>query len=178
VPVALQIAGRRLQAAPGARVRRIAEGMLRALALEDAELSVVLCDDAVMRELNRRYRKRDRSTDVLAFAQREGRAMPPAHAVLLGDIVIALPTAARQARIARKPLIAEVALLLAHGLLHLLGCDHRTVNEDRRMRARTDLLLAAAALGGSAGAVDKLGAVPRAGRPRERRPKRGDRHKT
>ncbi len=132
--------------------------MLRALALESAELSVVLCDDAVMRDLNRTYRRIDRTTDVLAFALREGPAMPAAEVLWLGDIVISLPTAARQAQAVGKPAIAEVALLLAHGLLHLLGCDHRTVTEDRRMRARTDLLLASAGLGGPTLDVDKLGA--------------------
>ena len=142
----------------------MAERMLKALALESAELSLVLCDDAVMRDLNRQYRQLDRTTDVLAFALGEGRAMPNTQVLWLGDIVISLPTAARQARSAGKAPIAEVAMLLAHGLLHLLGCDHRTVTEERRMRARTDLLLASASLGGRRRPVDKLGADRPAGR--------------
>ena len=118
--------------------------MLRALALEDAALSVVLCDDVVMRDLNRRYRGFDRTTDVLAFAMAEGPSMPKVAETPLGDVVISLPTAARQAQAAGKPVLDEVTLLLAHGLLHLLGCDHRTRAEERRMKARTDALIAAA----------------------------------
>lgn len=124
-------------------VRRCAERMLLALSLADAELSILLCDDKLMRGLNRRHRGRDRPTDVLAFAMEEGRRFPPAHRTLLGDVVISVPTAARQAYKAGRNPLAEVTLLLAHGLLHLLGCDHRTPAEDRRMRARTDALLAA-----------------------------------
>jgi len=118
--------------------------MLRALSLADAELSVVLCDDAVMRDLNRRYRKRDRTTDVLAFAMNEGPRMPAVVAAPLGDVVISVPTAARQARTAGKRTVDEITILLAHGLLHLLGFDHGTPAEDRRMRARTDALVGAA----------------------------------
>jgi probable rRNA maturation factor len=118
--------------------------MLQALSLARAELSIVLCDDAVMRELNRRYRRRDRTTDVLAFALREGPRLPAAVAIPLGDVVISVPTAARQARAARKKPLDEITMLLAHGLLHLLGFDHRTVAEERRMRARTDALVGAA----------------------------------
>lgn len=136
--------------------------MLRALALDDAELSIMLCDDVVMRALNRRYRGYDRTTDVLAFALGEGRRMPVPGPLALGDIVISLPTAARNARIAHKPALAEISLLLAHGLLHLLGCDHRTATEDRRMRARTDLLLAAASLGVRRRPVDRLGSSSKA----------------
>ena len=61
-------------------------------------------------------------------------------------------------------------MLLAHGLLHLLGCDHRTVTEERRMRARTDLLLASASLGGRRRPVDKLGADRPARRPGRSQP--------
>ena len=117
--------------------------MLVAMEIADAELSVVLTDDLVIRELNRSYRQKDRPTDVLAFAMREG--LYPQHAgALLGDVVISLETAARQARARARPLDAEVTMLLAHGLLHLLGFDHRDRTEERRMTARTDALIAAA----------------------------------
>lgn len=118
--------------------------MLQALSLLEAELSVVLCDDAFMRSLNRRYRGRDRTTDVLAFAMSEGARMPTVAGSPLGDVVISLPTAARQARSAGRGTIEEITMLLAHGLLHLLGFDHRTAAEERRMRARTDALIGAA----------------------------------
>jgi probable rRNA maturation factor len=119
--------------------------MLSALRLEQAELSLVLCDDRAIHALNREHRGIDRPTDVLAFAQSEGQPMPAvSKARLLGDVVISLPTARRQARAAGHSALAETTMLLAHGLLHLLGFDHQTLREERRMRARTDALIAAA----------------------------------
>jgi probable rRNA maturation factor len=71
-----------------------------------------------MRSLNRRYRRNDRPTDVLAFpAEADG---------LLGDIVISLPYASRQAKRRGEPASREIDRLLLHGLLHLLGYDHET----------------------------------------------------
>lgn len=113
--------------------------MLAALGMPGAHVSVVLCDDRVMRRLNHEYRGIDGPTDVLAFATRDAKELVlPVHA--LGDIVISLDTAARQARASGWTLADEVATLLAHGLLHLLGFDHRDPDEERRMRARTDAL--------------------------------------
>ena len=77
-------------------VERDAARILAHFGLQDAELSVLLCDDAVIWPLNRDYRRKDRPTDVLAFAQREGLAFPGAGDVL-GDVVISVETAARQA---------------------------------------------------------------------------------
>lgn len=120
-----------------------AERMLEALAIDDSELSILLCDDSTIRALNRDYRAVDKPTDVLAFPQAE-----PGEAEfgteLLGDVVISLETARRQARAAGRTVVAEVTMLLAHGLLHLLGFDHATPAEERRMKARTDLLCSAA----------------------------------
>lgn len=126
-------------------VRRRAERMIAALELH-AELSVALVDDAAIQELNRTYRDKDRPTDVLAFAMREGEPVPPVagEPELLGDVVISIPTAARQADRAGRPLLAEVTMLLAHGLLHLVGYDHQTDAEEREMTARTRELEAAA----------------------------------
>jgi probable rRNA maturation factor len=81
---------------------------------------------------------------VLAFPQGEALAVPVTHARVLGDVVLSLPTAARQAREKGRVLEDEATMLLAHGLLHLLGIDHRTRTEWRRMQARTDLLRMAA----------------------------------
>lgn len=118
--------------------------MLAALRLADSELSVLICDDATIHELNRDHRRIDRPTDVLAFAMGEGEPVA-GDAGLLGDVVISLETAARQAQASDRALWDEVTMLLAHGLLHLIGFDHRTKAEERRMKARTDLLCAAAA---------------------------------
>lgn len=115
--------------------------MLNALGLADRELSILLCSDAVIRDLNRRWRKKNGPTDVLAFAQLEAR-VPNDHA--LGDIAISIDTARRQASEAKRSVADEMTYLLAHGLLHLVGYDHRTREEERRMNARADLLVAAA----------------------------------
>jgi len=96
----------------------------------DPEISVVLCDDAFIQALNAQYRGKDAPTDVLSFAQDD----PD----LLGDIVIALPTASRQAQDAGWALEDEVALLGVHGLLHLLGHDDETRSGAWAMQARTE----------------------------------------
>jgi probable rRNA maturation factor len=158
--VLLRRSGRQTAAVSSAPLRRRALRMLRALGLPQAELSVVLCDDAFIRELNRRHRQLDRATDVLSFAMLSPRALrkePPSGA-LLGDVVISVPTAVRQARAKRKAPLHEATFLLAHGLLHLLGFDHRTPTEERRMNALADGLLGAALTPGRA-AVDRLGAA-------------------
>lgn len=130
---------------PSRAVCRMAERMLRALGLDAMELSVLLTGDATIRALNRDHRRIDRPTDVLAFSQHEdarGRfvSFTPRAGGLLGDVVISLDTARRDARAARIELDEELALLLAHGLLHLLGMDHRDDAEERRMKARTQPL--------------------------------------
>jgi len=143
MPVIVSTRALKKRSVAPATVRERATRMLVALRLERAELSVLLCDDATIHELNRDYRDKDRPTDVLAFAMRDGEygALAPD---LLGDVVISLETARRQAAEHGRTTVAEVTHLLAHGLLHLLGYDHQTAAEDRKMRARTDVLCAAA----------------------------------
>ena len=122
-------------------VRSAAEAMLRSLKLPRAELSVLLCDDATIHALNRDYRKKNKPTDVLAFAMREGE---DGHLAgdLLGDVIISLETATRQAKERAVVTRDGGMMLLAHGLLHLLGWDHQTDADDKRMRAETDRMLA------------------------------------
>jgi probable rRNA maturation factor len=87
-----------------------------------------------VRELNRRHRRRDRSTDVLSFPS--GGELEPG-VPHLGEIAVSLPQAVRQARRARWPLRSELALLLTHGFLHLLGYDHEADHgEMRRLEER------------------------------------------
>jgi probable rRNA maturation factor len=153
MPVLLAMRGRRAPAL-ARRLGRSARRLLRALGLEGAELSLLLVSDAVMHELNRRWLGRDRPTDVLAFPQaagarrrtragRRARAAAPADG-LLGDVVISVDTARRQAAELGHSLHAEAERLLAHGLLHLLGYDHeRSEAEARRMQRRERTLLRA-----------------------------------
>jgi rRNA maturation RNase YbeY len=117
-----------------AALTRLAERVLAAAGEPGSELSIELVGDGRMRRLNRTYRKKDRTTDVLAFPMRD--ATNP-HPALLGDVVIAVPTAARQAREAGRSLDEELAALLIHGVLHLCGYDHeRGEREARRMARR------------------------------------------
>jgi probable rRNA maturation factor len=111
------------------------------------ELSVVLTDDATVRELNRAYRDTDAPTDVLSFAQGEGEAMasPDDAARHLGDVVISVDTARRQADEHALALQDETAHLLVHGILHLLGHDHERPDDEAAMRAREDAILGGAA---------------------------------
>ena len=89
----------------------------------EIELSLLLCDDPFIKELNRTYRKRNKPTDVLAF----GQDAPEYHgALVLGDIVISLETVEKYCSGDRRAMREEVRLLFCHGLLHLVGHDHRT----------------------------------------------------
>ena len=127
MPVRLQVrphARRLLSGTSRRRMRRRAEALLGALGSADAELSILVTDDNEIRELNRRYRRLDRATDVLSFPM-DGR--------ILGDVVLSAETAARRAP--RHP-EREMTFYLVHGLLHLCGYDHSRADERRRMRAR------------------------------------------
>lgn len=115
--------------------------MLAALGLAEAELSVLLTDDSLIKQLNAEHRHKDRATDVLAF---ELDAPDHEEPRLLGDVVISLDTASRQAQSRKRPLLAEVRFLLAHGLLHLCGYDHATPAQKREMDAWTRRLVRAA----------------------------------
>jgi probable rRNA maturation factor len=113
-------------APPPARVRNVLSRAARltrsdvakATGGEAGEVSVLFCGDGRMRTLNARYRRKDSSTDVLAF--------PASGAGLLGDIVVSVPYARRQAGRRGEPVSREIDRLLVHGFLHLLGYDHET----------------------------------------------------
>lgn len=117
----------------------VAERILSAIGESQSELSLELTGDGRMRRLNREYRKKDRSTDVLAFPIREAVLPRRARAVspMLGDVVISLPTAVRQAKEAGRSVDDELAVLLVHGVLHLCGYDHeKNPREAARMSRR------------------------------------------
>lgn len=140
--IALSIEGHTPDAARlEADVYATARHLLLAFDLPDGELSVVLCDDAFIQPLNRDWRGKDRPTDVLSFAQREGEEADPDDDVL-GDVVISLQTAARQAEERGHTLDHEVRVLLVHGVLHLLGYDHEQDDEAEEMEALERELLA------------------------------------
>jgi probable rRNA maturation factor len=128
---------------PTQLIKGLGNQMLAALELPRAELSVLLTDDPGIHQLNRDHRQKDKPTDVLAFPMDES---VPDPAGILGDVVISLDTAERQARSRKRPLIEEVRFLLAHGVLHLIGYDHAEPAEKREMVAKTRQLVRAAPL--------------------------------
>jgi len=109
-----------------------AKRLLAAVGEAGSALSLSLVDDEAIRSLNHRYRGRDAATDVLGFGVEED--APAAGERLLGDVVISVETAKRQAADYGAPLQDEIYRLLIHGLLHLKGHDHAQVGERRRMR--------------------------------------------
>lgn len=123
----------------------------RVLAAEDVgartEMGLVIASQERVRQLNRDYRDIDEPTDVLAFSAREEAAglppfIPPPDGVLhLGEVIISYPQALIQAEEHGHPLQKELAILLIHGLLHLLGYDHEKSDAKRKMRAREKELL-------------------------------------
>lgn len=120
-------------------LKMLADRILKTVGEADALLSLEIVGDHRMRRLNRTFRQRDKTTDVLAFAMREG---PGPSSPLLGDVVISLPQAIRQARRHQQGIDHELAVLLIHGVLHLCGYDHeRSAVEARRMVRRERAVL-------------------------------------
>jgi probable rRNA maturation factor len=139
MPVALRVWLRNSKRVRRAVVKRFANLLLHAVGESGSEFGIELVGDCRMRRLNRRYRGNDSSTDVLAFSIREGSGPVSS---LIGDVVVSIPAAARQARAHRHSEDEELAVLLIHGLLHLCGYDHeRGEKEAARMRRRERLLL-------------------------------------
>jgi probable rRNA maturation factor len=131
-------------------LKRCAARLLAAVGEPASSLSIALVGDRAIRRLNRAHRGQDRATDVLSFSLAEpaarGRRASDAPERMLGDVVISLDRAARQAAEYDASLAAEVQRLLIHGILHLLGHDHeiprervRMVREERRLAASIGL---------------------------------------
>ena len=128
-----------------------ANRLMRAAGLAECELSLTLTSDRAMRRLNREFRGIDSATDVLSFSQIEqaGAAPPNPRSVKnspglpVGDVIISIDTAIRQAREYRTSPTARLRRLLIHGFLHLIGYDHeRSPSDARRMFARERTLAA------------------------------------
>ncbi len=128
------------------RLRQAAIAVLTAENQPDgAELTLVITGDAEIQALNRDYRDTDAPTDVLSFPVQEGEpfVLPEGEGGYLGDVIISLPTAAAQAVEQGHPVERELALLVVHGCLHLIGYDHAEEAEQECMWARQDAILAA-----------------------------------
>lgn len=146
--VDLQVDDAYLAQTPEAQLLAIVEATLRHESAVDVELSLVIAGDELLQQLNRDYRGIDAPTDVLSFsAQEDGAEDGPAFVTApeaeayLGDVIISYPMAERQAAAAGHPVQDELCLLAVHGVLHLLGYDHATPEEESAMWAVQDEIL-------------------------------------
>jgi probable rRNA maturation factor len=114
--------------------------VLEKLGETGCELSLLLTDDAEIQALNKTYRKLDQATDVLSFPQDED-AVNESGDTLLGDVVISVETATRQAKEHHLSFNEELILLAIHGILHLLGYDHERSPQDARIMQDKTLLV-------------------------------------
>ena len=124
---------------PG-KIKMKLKRILKDLECHDAELSILITDDKHIAELNSRFLKRKGPTNVLSFPIREDNPNEPA-TPMLGDIVISLDAAMRDAIITGESLSKMTDRLLIHGLLHLLGYNHEKAEEAQRMEEETERLL-------------------------------------
>ena len=129
-------------------VRRIAQTVLKAEGLAAPyEVSLVFTDSGTVQRLNRDYRDIDEPTDVLAFCMLPEQeadssfALPPDGVTRLGEVIVSYPQAVEQAKDHRHSPEKELALLIIHGILHLLGWDHEQPEKEGRMREREKKLL-------------------------------------
>ena len=109
--------------------------LLKELGCKDREISLLLVDDEQIRDINRVYLNRDCPTNVISFSMRQG-AFGNIHPEMLGDIVLSVETAARDALIGCLDLMDELDFLLIHGLLHILGYDHKNNDEREAMKMK------------------------------------------
>ena len=117
---------------PTADLKKISASILRAVEKGRAELSVALVGDEEMRPLNAKYRKKNKTTDVLSFSADPGIS---SEAGLLGDVIISIEQAKRQAKERNHSLKKEMVTLLIHGILHLLGYDHERSQRQAKIMA-------------------------------------------
>lgn len=115
---------------PAQELKKIARAVLELLEQGEVELSLALVGNAEIRKLNARFRSKDEPTDVLSFPSG---ARLPTGAQLLGDVVISIERAKRQAREQKVTLREEMVTLLIHGVVHLLGYDHERSAKDARI---------------------------------------------
>ena len=118
----------------------VREAIRHLLPKRSCRLSLALVEDGEIARFNARYLGRDQPTDVLAFGMQEGRTLK-GDTTLLGDVMISLETAGRNAKRFHVSLEKELALYLIHGLLHLLGIRDKTPPQRRRMRRKERELL-------------------------------------
>lgn len=132
VEIVRRNAGKRF---PNRKLKAIALKLLELVKQDKAELSLALVGNAEIQRLNAKFRKKNYPTDVLSFPAEDGL---PGAVRLLGDVIISVDKARQQARERRRTLDEEMATLLIHGVLHLLGYDHERSAKDARIMERLE----------------------------------------
>lgn len=120
-------------------IKRLAEKILKE-EKNKQNVNIILADDKYIKGLNRKFLKKNRSTDVLSFGMKEGNKQTPEPDVL-GEVYISLDRAEKQAKEYNQSLQKEVNLLVTHGLLHLLGYDHKKKEQKEKMRKKEEKYL-------------------------------------
>jgi len=126
------------------RIREIIKNIIQYLKVDEkTEISILFTDDKFIKLLNKKYRGINKSTDVLTFNLEEGDLIFPEvdKNKLLGDIVVSVETAQRQANNLNHNLEKELAILLIHGLLHLIGYDHEEDRDNKIMQVKENEIL-------------------------------------
>ncbi|MEW5976659.1 MAG: rRNA maturation RNase YbeY [Acidobacteriota bacterium] len=120
------------------RLERFCVALLKQLKTPDAEFSLLLTSDRTIRRYNRDYRHQDKATDVLSFPTDRSAEDPDFRNAYIGDMIVSVETAQRQASVRKHSLETELKTLIIHGVLHLLGYDHET---DRGQMGRKEARL-------------------------------------
>jgi probable rRNA maturation factor len=126
------------------RIREIIKNIIQYLKVDEkTEISILFTDDKFIKSLNKKYRGINKSTDVLTFNLEEGDLKFPEvdKNKLLGDIVVSVETAQRQANNLNHNLEKELMILLIHGLLHLIGYDHEEARDNKIMQVKENEIL-------------------------------------
>ncbi len=134
MPINIEINQRVGKKIDGKWASKVIKAVLRQVGVRDAEISIAIVGDQKMKRLNRKWRGKNRSTDVLSFTYQKK--------PLMGEIIICYPQAVRQAKERKHSARDEIKILLIHGLLHLCGHDHeKSIHRAKRMEALQNKIL-------------------------------------
>lgn len=124
------------------KLRKVGQALLKVLGFKKAEIHFLFVNDAEIRKIHRKFLKKDHPTDVIAFGQLEGEPAPDLGKVYLGDVVISVDTAKRQAPLYGNLFPEELILYMVHGVLHILGYDDLRPAPRKRMRRKEKEVMA------------------------------------
>lgn len=125
---------------PMRQLENMSEFILRSQGIKNTEVNILFTGDKIIRQFNKRFRRKDKATDVLSFYE-ESNKEKAVKSSYLGEIVISVETARRQAKIYNQSVISEIRLYVIHGLLHLLGYRDYTPEEKKVMNKLQQALL-------------------------------------